>query len=490
MSLSHQRLSAFPAFFRVHGKTVAIFGNGDEAYAKARLLRNTEAEIVAYADKPEVDYAAWLVAQGIQVVHAEFSVAQVKGATLVFAATGEAEQDQAIVTAARAEKIPANAVDQPDYCDFFTPALVNRAPVAIAIGTEGAGPVLAQMIRARIDQMLSPSLGRLAGLAADYRDAAERLVPRGVSRRIFWRRFFSGDVADAIDANDPVSARRAANALLSTTGRAEGKIWLVGAGPGAEDLLTLRAQRVLMEADAVVYDALVPQAIVDMGRRDAERLSVGKRKNCHSKSQDEINRLLVDLGRQGKRVVRLKSGDPLVYGRAGEEMAALREADIAYEIVPGITSAFAAAADFDLPLTLRGVASSLIFTTGHDLTGDVLPDWASLAISGATIAVYMGRTVAASVSERLMDAGLSRDTTVAVIENASRADRKLFHGVLSELPSLEARDDLDGPVMVIIGEAVAGANFSKSEPLSAFRKSVRNQEDLGPQQSQEQGMQQ
>ncbi len=490
MSLSHQRLSAFPAFFRVHGKTVAIFGNGDEAYAKARLLRNTEAEIVAYADKPEAEYAAWLAAQGIQIVHAEFSAAQVKGATLVFAATGEAEQDQAIVTAARAEKIPANAVDQPDYCDFFTPALVNRAPVAIAIGTEGAGPVLAQMIRARIDQMLSPSLGRLAGLAADYRDATERLVPRGVSRRIFWRRFFSGDVADAIDANDPVSARRAANALLSTTGRAEGKIWLVGAGPGAEDLLTLRAQRVLMEADAIVYDALVPQAIVDMGRRDAERLSVGKRKNCHSKSQDEINRLLVDLGRQGKRVVRLKSGDPLVYGRAGEEMAALREAEIAYEIVPGITSAFAAAADFDLPLTLRGVASSLIFTTGHDLTGDVLPDWASLAISGATIAVYMGRTVAASVSERLMDAGLSRDTTVAVIENASRVDRKLFHGVLSELPSLEARDDLDGPVMVIIGEAVAGANFSKSEPLSAFRKSVRNQEDLGQQQSQEQGMQQ
>ena len=490
MSLSHQRLSAFPAFFRVHGKTVAIFGNGDEAYAKARLLRNTEAEIVAYADKPEADYAAWLATQGIQIVHAEFSAAQVKGATLVFAATGEAEQDQAIVTAARAEKIPANAVDQPDYCDFFTPALVNRAPVAIAIGTEGAGPVLAQMVRGRIDQMLSPSLGRLAGLAADYRDAAERLVPRGVSRRIFWRRFFSGDIADAIDANDPVSARRAANALLSTTGRAEGKIWLVGAGPGSEDLLTLRAQRVLMEADAIVYDALVPQAIVDMGRRDAERLSVGKRKNCHSKSQDEINRLLVDLGRQGKRVVRLKSGDPLVYGRAGEEMAALREADIAYEIVPGITSAFAAAADFDLPLTLRGVASSLIFTTGHDLTGDVLPDWASLAISGATIAVYMGRTVAASVSERLMEAGLSRDTTVAVIENASRADRKLFHGVLSELPSLEARDDLDGPVMVIIGEAVAGANFSKSEPLSAFRKSVRNQEDLGPQQSQEQGMQQ
>ncbi|TDX75096.1 uroporphyrinogen-III C-methyltransferase [Neorhizobium sp. R1-B] len=481
MSPSQQRLSVFPAFFRVSGRSVFVFGNGDEAYAKARLLRNTEAEIVAYALAPEPDYAGWLAAQGIETVRSDFSPDQVKGAVMVFAATGNAALDRAIVSAARAEKIPANAVDQPDFCDFYTPALVNRAPVAVAIGTEGAGPVLAQMIRARIDQMLSPSLGRLAGLAADYRDAAERLVPRGVSRRIFWRRFFSGDVADAVASNDTSAARRSANALLSTSGQAEGRIWLVGAGPGAEDLLTLRAQRVLMEADAIVYDALVPQAIVDMGRRDAERLSVGKRKNCHSKSQEEINHLLVELGRQGKRVVRLKSGDPLVYGRAGEEMAALREAGIAYEIVPGITSAFAAAADFELPLTLRGVASSLIFTTGHDLAGKVLPDWASLAVSGATIAVYMGSSVAASVAERLMGTGLSADTTVAVIENASRADRKLLHGVLSELPDLEARDDLVGPVMVIIGEAVAGANFEKSEPLSAFKtlKAGKVHADMG-----------
>ncbi len=224
--------------------------------------------------------------------------------------------------------------------------------------------------------------------------------------------------------------------------KVEGHVWLVGAGPGAEDLLTLRAQRVMMEADVIVYDALVPQAIVDMGRRDAERLSVGKRKGCHSKSQEEINDLLVQLGREGKRVVRLKSGDPLVYGRAGEEMAALRAAGITYEIVPGITSAFAAAADFELPLTLRGVASSLVFTTGHDLTGDVLPDWASLAVSGATIAVYMGRTVAASVAERLMEAGLPAETTVAVVENASRRDRRLLHGTLNDLPDLQHRDEL------------------------------------------------
>jgi uroporphyrin-III C-methyltransferase/precorrin-2 dehydrogenase/sirohydrochlorin ferrochelatase len=210
-----------------------------------------------------------------------------------------------------------------------------------------------------------------------------------------------------------------------------------------------------------------------MGRREAERLPVGKRKGCHSKTQAEINDLLVSLARDSKRVVRLKSGDPLVFGRAGEEMAALREAGISYEVVPGVTAAFAAAADFELPLTLRGVTSSMVFTTGHDLKGESLPDWAKLAISGATVAVYMGRSVAADVAARLTRAGLASDTAVAVVENASLGTRRLLHGTLADLPSLEARDDLSGPVMTIIGDAVAGANFSRSEPLAARAASVR-----------------
>ncbi|MEK1896920.1 MAG: siroheme synthase CysG [Rhizobium sp.] len=474
MPSKSEQLSVFPAFFRVEGKITAVFGNGDEAFAKVRLLLNTQARVVAYADRPEADYHAYLIANRIETVRAGFVPEQVRRATLVFAATGDAAQDRAIVEAARAEKVPANAVDQPDYCDFFTPALVNRAPVAVAIGTEGAGPVLAQMIRAQVDQLLAPSLGRLADLATSYRKTVEHFVPKGAARRLFWRRFFSGAVADAVANENLPQARREANSLLQSAEKVEGHVWLVGAGPGAADLLTLRAQRVMMEADVIVYDALVPQEIVDMGRRDAERLSVGKRKGCHSKSQEEINELLVHLGREGKRVARLKSGDPLVYGRAGEEMAALRVAGISYEVVPGITSAFAAAADFELPLTLRGVASSLVFTTGHDLTGDVLPDWASLAVSGATIAVYMGRTVAASVAGRLMQAGIPAETTVAVVENASRSDRRLLHGILRDLPDLQHRSELTGPVMVIIGDAVAGANFELSEPL--VRERARSDE--------------
>ncbi len=470
MTKDTPRLNAFPIFMRVEGEAVVIVGGGDEALAKARLLSQSSAKLRIVAAKAEPALLEWIAANGAEHVDAAYEATHLDGAVLVFAATGEESLDRRISEDARKAGIPVNAVDRPELCDFFTPAIVNRAPLAVAIGTEGAGPVLAQMVRARIDRLLSPSLGSLAVLANSLRGAADRLLPKGSARRAFWNEFFSGAPARALEAGDTAGARRAASELLSRSSDAKGHIALVGAGPGAEDLLTLRAHRLLMEADVIVYDALVPEAVVAMGRRDAERLPVGKRKGCHTKSQSEINVLLVSLGREGKRVVRLKSGDPLVFGRAGEEMAALRDAAISYEIVPGVTAAFAAAADFELPLTLRGVSSSMVFTTGHDLKGDTLPDWAKLAISGATVAVYMGRSVAADVASRLIEAGLSPDTAVAVVENASLPTRRRFHGTLADLPSLEARGDLTGPVMTVIGDAVAGANFELSEPLAAHRR--------------------
>ncbi|TIR26457.1 MAG: uroporphyrinogen-III C-methyltransferase [Mesorhizobium sp.] len=468
MSPANAKLNAFPVFMRIDGEAVAIVGNREEALAKARLLAQSSAALRIIADDADPDLLAFIAASGAVHVGAAYEAAHLQDVALVFAATGDKALDRRVAEDARRLGIPVNAVDQPDVCDFFTPALVNRAPVAIAIGTEGAGPVLAQMLRVRIDRMLPPSLGRLAALAASFRAAAEKL-PKGNRRRRFWSDFFAGAPAKAIEAGDHAQAHGAALELLSADAPAGGHIALVGAGPGAEDLLTLRAHRLLMEADAIVYDALVPEAIVAMGRRDAERLPVGKRKGCHSKSQEEINALLIELGQAGKRVVRLKSGDPLVFGRACEEMAALREAGIAYEVVPGVTAAFAAAADFELPLTLRGVSSSMVFTTGHDLKGNSLPDWAKLAISGATVAVYMGRSVAAEVAGRLIEAGLSPDTAVAVVENASLGTRRRFHGTLADLPSLEERADLTGPVMTIIGDAVAGGNFERSEPLAAHK---------------------
>jgi len=461
------RLNAFPIFAKVEGRVVAIVGAGDEAFAKARLMVQSSAHLRIIAVEPTAQLADWAAVNGVEILSATYRAELIADAALVFAATDDLDADRRIVADARALRIPVNAVDRPELCDFFTPALVNRAPVAVAIGTEGAGPVLAQMIRARIDLMLSPQLGALARLAAGFRDAVEKRVPRGVARRRFWKEFFTGETARQIDVGQVDAARGTATALLERGGATQGHVALVGAGPGAEDLLTLRAHRLLMEADVIVHDALVPEAVIAMGRRDAERIAAGKRKGCHSKTQSQINALLVELGRQGKRVVRLNSGDPLVFGRAGEEMAALRDAGISYEFVPGVTAAFAAAADFELPLTLRGVSSSMVFTTGHDLKGGPLPDWARLAIGGATVAIYMGRSVAADVAQRLIDAGLAPDTAVAVVENASLSAKRLFHGTLADLPRLQAREDLTGPVMTIIGDAVAGANFERSQALAA-----------------------
>ncbi|MCB4918873.1 siroheme synthase CysG [Brucella sp. ZJ1_1] len=473
MSFSQKRLLAdFPAFFRVSEEVVVVVGGGEEALNKARLVAQTSARIRIVAEETERHLADFIAAHDVEHVAAPFASEHLEGAKLVFVATGDEAQDRAVAALARTQKVPVNVVDRPALCDFLTPAIVNRAPIAIAIGTEGSAPVLAQMVRARIDAAFSPRLGELAHFAESWRPLVERVLPKGLARRSFWRGFFSGSVSRAIEDGDREGAYRAANDLIERPLDASGYVWLVGAGPGAEDLLTLRAHRALMEADVIVHDALVPEGVIAMGRRDAERLAVGKRKGCHSKSQEEINRLLVTLGREGKRVVRLKSGDPLVFGRAGEEMAALRAAGIGFEIVPGITSAFAAAADMELPLTLRGVASSLVFTTGHDMTGDVLPGWAKLAVSGATIAVYMGSTVAASVAARLIAAGLHEDTAVAVVENASRQDKRLFHGTLKDLPDLESRKELSGPVMVIIGDAVAGAAIDKAEALALKPVSV------------------
>jgi uroporphyrin-III C-methyltransferase/precorrin-2 dehydrogenase/sirohydrochlorin ferrochelatase len=463
------KLNAFPVFMRVENRTIVVVGGGEEAFAKARLLAQSSADLTIVAEAPEERLAEWATANSVRILREPYDAAHLAGAALVFAASGEEALDRCVAGDARRAGIPVNAVDRPELCDFFTPALVNRAPVAVAIGTEGAGPVLAQILRARIEQSLPLSLGRLARLAVSYRGVVERVLPKGAVRRRFWREFFAGAPARAIEAGDEERAARAAADLIRRQEAASGHVALVGAGPGAEDLLTLRAQRLLMEADVIVHDALVPDSVVSMGRRDAERIAAGKRKGCHSKSQAEINALIVSLAREGKRVVRLKSGDPLIFGRAGEEMQALRDAGISYEVVPGVTAAIAAASDFALPLTLRGVASSIVFTTGHDLRGNALPDWAKLAIGGATVAVYMGRSIAAEVARHLIRAGLSPDTAVAVVENASLGHRAMFHGTLADLPSLQERAQLTGPVMTIIGDAVAGADFSRSQPLAARR---------------------
>ncbi|MBB5752344.1 siroheme synthase CysG [Prosthecomicrobium pneumaticum] len=450
-----RKLGVFPAFHVVDGRRVAVVGGGVEAAAKLRLVAETKATLVLYAPAIEAATAADAIAAGAEIVPRLPETGDLEGAALVFAATGEESEDRIVRDRAKAAGVPVNVVDRPELCDFYTPALVNRAPLAVAIGSEGAAPVLARHVRARIEAMLAPAFGDLAFLADRLRARVARAIPPGEGRRRFWARFFSGPIAQRALSGDLAGAEGDAVAVLERPEAAGGHVALVGAGPGAEDLLTLRAQRLLQEADVIVYDKLVPETIVAMGRRDALRLYVGKAKGAHAASQDEINAILVREAKDGRRVVRLKSGDPLIFGRAGEEIAALREAGISFEIVPGVTAAIAAAAETEIPLTLRGAASSLVFATGHDLRGDTLPDWAGLALSGATVAVYMGRSVAAKVAAKLIENGLAPSTPVAMVENASRPDRRSHAGRLDGLAALADLSGSAAPVVFIIGAVVA-----------------------------------
>ncbi|MDD7912101.1 siroheme synthase CysG [Pseudovibrio exalbescens] len=463
---NERKLAVFPTFQKVAGRTVVIVGSGGEAAPKVRLLAQTQANILIIAEEePEEELLAAAAGAGAEVRRERFRPEHVRGAALVFGASGDEDKDRAVVEAGRAAGIPSNAVDRPELCDFYVGALVNRAPVAVAITSTGVGPVYARHIRAAIEAMLPMEAGRLARLAENLRDVVSTVIKSGRLRRRFWAQFFSGSIAANVFKGDEQKARLQIQRLLSDVQDEAGYVWLVGAGPGAEDLLTLRAQRVLQEADVIFYDALVPEAVVSMGRRDAERISVGKRKGQHSVSQKEINAHLVEAARQGKRVVRLKAGDPLIFGRAGEEMEALREAQIDFEVVPGVTAAFAAAASTQLPLTLRGVASSLVFATGHDQDGKTLPRWAQLALSGSTTAVYMGRTVAGKIAARLLAAGLKSSTPVMAVENAAHPDERVFAGTLREMTDLAARDDIAGPVLIVIGDVVAHADLSSALPL-------------------------
>ncbi len=460
------RLRFFPVSYDVAGRRLILVGGGEEAVAKLRLLLRTEGNPAVFATQVSPGLAALTEAHGVPVSLRDPVPADFAGAALLFVATGDAARDAAIADMGRAAGIPVNVVDRLELCDFAIPAIVDRAPVSVAIATDGHAPVLAQRVRAAVETLLAPEFGRLGDLARTVRENVCAALPTNAQRRRFWTSLFDGRGAELALAGDAEGARRHALSALAEPVDEDGVVWLIGAGPGAEDLLTLRAQRLLQQADVIVHDQLVPEAVVDMGRRDAERILVGKAKGRHSVTQSAINDLLVQLAREGRRVARLKAGDPLVFGRGGEEIAALRAAGIRYTVVPGVTAALAAAADYAVPLTLRGVSSSVVFATGHGAGGSEPNGWPEVARSGGTIGIYMGRSVAAETFERLVRHGVSPATPVAAIENAGRADSRALVGPLSDLPELAFRDDLDGPVLILVGEAVAAGDFGFAEPIA------------------------
>lgn len=455
-------LNTFPLSFKVKGKRIIIVGGTDEALNKVRLVSKTTGLIEIYSRQIEADFSGYPVRLFERAIRAD----DIAGAALVFVAEEGAAAELA-KTQTRRLNIPLNVVDVPGECDFYTPSIVDRAPLTVAISTEGDAPVLARLVRAQIESLLAPGLGKIASLAGGLRHSVESLIQAGPARRRYYEDLVTSSAIERAVAEG--RGEVAAEQLLAahvTKGSGEGIVWLIGAGPGAEDLLTLRAQRLLQQADVIVHDQLVPAAVVEMGRRDAEQICVGKARGHHSFSQAQINTLIVRLAREGKKVARLKSGDPMIFGRAGEEIAALRKAGIAYEIVPGVSAALAAAADTATPVTLRNVSTGFVVATAHGADDADLSHWAALAQSGLTIALYMGKAIAAETAGRLVDHGAASDLPIGIVVNAGRSDSTSYAGSLGGLAA-GAVDFVDGPAVILVGRAVAHGDWADAAAIAA-----------------------
>ncbi len=450
----------FPIFLDLAGHRIALAGGGETAVSKLRLLLKTEATIDVFAPDAVDDIRRWHAAGRLTWHVRAFAPGDAATARLVYAATADAAEDARIRAIAAAEGALVNVVDDLSS-DFITPAIVDRDPVTVAIGTEGTAPVLARQIKAETEDRLSPDLGRLARLAAGRRGEVEALPP-GRARRDFWSGFFAhwGPPALAAGGEDAVAAAfdaHLATALSDALAPAEGKVVLVGAGPGDPELLTLKARRCLHEADVVIHDRLVGAGILELARREATVIEVGKTPGGPAWRQDDINALMIAHARGGAVVARLKAGDPLVFGRADEEIEALGDAGIAVEIIPGVTSAAAAAASNGRSLTRRGRNQAITLMTAHDADGFAEHDWRTLAKPGAVAAVYMGVRAARFLQGRLLLHGAEAARPVTIVENASRAEERRVAATLGSLPEAIDAAGIKGPAILFVGLAPGAA---------------------------------
>lgn len=446
-------MKSFPMFIRTTGRRVVIAGGGEQAAQKARLILKSDAEIVLAAPELDDELAA-LVASGRAAHHAgAVTAALFDGAAMAFVATGCPGWDASLHALAQAARCPVNVVDRPELCDITTPSIVDRDPVVVAIGTEGTAPVLGREIKTRIEMLLPANLGGLAALAGRLRGAVAQGVPRA-GRRAFWAWVFKGRPRTAWVRGAEREAAQAIKAAIAAGGAPgadnAGSIALVGAGPGARDLMTLRAVERLQEADVIFYDRLVDEDVLELARRDAERVFVGKHVGAHAWPQDRISAVIVAEALKGRRVVRLKSGDPGIFGRAGEEIDAAREAGVPVEIVPGVTAASAAGAALGRSLTERGVSDTLVLSTGTGRAEDPLPDCARLAGPGTTTAIYMGVRQADRIRSALVARGLPETAPVDVCVDVSKPSERLLSTTLAGLTERLAADDVRGCAIVLV----------------------------------------
>ena len=452
-----------PLFMDVAGKKALVVGGGARAAAKVRLLCQAHADVTVVGPLvgPEIrdDAAAGKITWQAR----QFDAGDVADAVLVYAATGLPGVDDAVAAASTQAGIPVNVVDRPEQSHFITPAIVARDDVVVGISTQGASPVLAQRIRAGIEAQLPARIGALARFAKKFRDQVAAAMP-APSRRVFWEAFFDGPIAARVLAgDDPRADADMRMWIAAPRGAPEGRVSLVGAGPGSLDLLTLRACRALQKADVVIHDRLIGADVLGIARRDARRIDVGKAPGRHKHSQDEINALMVHHAQQSRRVVRLKGGDPFVFGRGGEETEYLARHGVAFDIIPGVTAATAAAAAANLPLTRRGIAGAVTFVTGHSAVGHDAPDWAALAASGQTLAVYMGVAQAPEIARRLIEGGMAPGLPVAVVEKASLPGERILTSTLGGFVPFMRAEGVTGPAVILIGEVAAGSKQAVAE---------------------------
>nr|VFK31710.1 MAG: uroporphyrin-III C-methyltransferase / precorrin-2 dehydrogenase / sirohydrochlorin ferrochelatase [Candidatus Kentron sp. MB]VFK75624.1 MAG: uroporphyrin-III C-methyltransferase / precorrin-2 dehydrogenase / sirohydrochlorin ferrochelatase [Candidatus Kentron sp. MB] len=448
-----------PIFLHIKQRPCLVVGGGEVAARKVALLLQAEASVTVVA--PALGTALTKLHQAGHIRHAArtFSADDLAHQYLVIAATNDTGLNHRVALLANARQIPINVVDRPELCTFVVPSIIDRSPVIAAVSTGGASPVLARLIRARLETLIPAAFGRLAILAAEFRGKVKQRFSHPPDRRIFWEKVLQGPVAELMFAGKDAAARNALEqALNAETGAPHemGEVYLVGGGPGDPDLLTFRALRLMQQADVVVHDRLVSPAVLDLTRRDAERIYVGKERDNHALPQEEINRFLVRLAKQGKRVLRLKGGDPFIFGRGGEEIDTLAEEGVPFQVVPGITAASGCAAYAGIPLTHRDFAQSCVFVTGHLQDGKVNLNWDTLIRPDQTIVFYMGLRGLALICRGLIDRGLADTTPAALIQQGTTPRQRVFTGALRTLPDIVARvDHIKPPTLLIVGGVVS-----------------------------------
>jgi uroporphyrin-III C-methyltransferase/precorrin-2 dehydrogenase/sirohydrochlorin ferrochelatase len=471
-------LRYFPAFLDLAGRHCLVVGAGAVATPKVRLLLDAGALVTVVA--PAANAAVRMLAQRGDITwrRRRFRGSDVAGRSLIYGTSGDAGVDESVSHAARCAGVPVCVVDRPALSSFVTPAIIDRDPIIVGVSSGGTAPALARRIRAAVEATLPPRIGVLARFADRFRSVVRTARPEAVARRRFWDEVFDGPIATRVLNGDDDGAFKAMLAAVnrrSGADRPPGSVAIVGAGPGAADLITLRALRLLQSADVVIHDRLVGADVLGYARRDAERLCVGKARGGRGWSQDAINERLAALAGEGKRVVRLKGGDPLVFGRGGEEAEYLRQRGIAVELIPGITAAAGCAAAAGIPLTHRGTARSVTFATGETADGDPTPDWADLARPGRTLVVYMGVANADAIAKRLLENGAEPATPVAVVENGTRPEQRVVTGRLDDLGRLVHEHAVAAPALIIVGEVVrlraAAADRDESE-ANALRLAI------------------